>query len=51
MVSAILETPGKIRFDSLRDLRKELTKQSKNQERLREFQGTIDEALKDGDKK
>lgn len=51
MVSATLEKPGKISFDSLRDLREELTKQSKNQERLHEFQNTIDEALKDGDKR
>jgi hypothetical protein len=51
MVASTLEKPGKISFDSLKALRDELTRQSKNKERLREFQGTIDEALKDGDKK
>lgn len=51
MVSATLEKPGKITFDSLTVLREELTKQSKNQERLHEFQSTIDEALMIGEKK
>lgn len=52
MASATLEKPDKtIKFDSLALLREELGKKTKNQERLGEFQKTIDEALKVDNKK
>jgi hypothetical protein len=48
MATMSLETPKKtVQFDSLTHLRDELRKQSKNPERLDEFQKTIDRAIKD----
>lgn len=52
MTTSTLEKPQEIKsFTSLIHLREQLTKEAKNQERLTEFQKTIDEAIKDGDKK
>ncbi len=49
--STLEKLQGTKSFTGLIHLREELTKQAKNQERLVEFQRTIDEALRDGDKK
>ena len=52
MVTSTLEKlPETKSFTGLIHLREQLTKEAKNQERLAEFQVTIDEAIKDGDKK
>lgn len=52
MPASTLEKPQtKVRFENLTQLREELSKQAQNQERLVEFQNTIDEAIKEGDRK
>ncbi len=52
MSATTIEKPrDKKSFTGLQELRQELSKQTKNQERLVEFQKTIDEALEEGDRK
>lgn len=42
--------PNTVKFDTLSSLKAELGKSTQNKDRLREFEKTIDEAIKDGEK-